>query len=180
MHSQRRRIVIAALACLALLDVARSFNARLAYGTPTEVWQPAPSVYADLAWPPGAGMPADAPVGERVYAQRCAVCHGPDGRGNGPAAPSLIPRPRDFTLALFKYKSTPGNEAPTDADLRRVVTRGLAASAMPSFGVLLTEAEIAGVVEQVKRLARLHSVPASGIVPQRMPRVRPNIARGRD
>ena len=60
------------------------------------------------------------------------------------------------------------------------VTRGLAASAMPSFGDLLTEAEIAGVVEQVKRLARLHSVPASGIVPQRMSRVRPNIARGRD
>jgi len=32
-----------------------------------------------------------------VYASRCAVCHGPSGRGDGPAAAGLVPRPRDFT-----------------------------------------------------------------------------------
>src|SRR5216117_3781024 len=154
--ASRRRVFFAALGLLLVLDVGRSILGRLGYAHPTATWQPDPAVYADLTWPPGADLAADVPLGRRVYAQRCAVCHGPDGRGNGPAAPSMIPRPRDFTLALFKYKSTPGSEAPTDADLRRVVTRGLAASAMPSFGDLLTEEEIAGVVEQVKRLARLN------------------------
>src|SRR5438132_1363558 len=176
----RPRLLFLAGVVLLALDLGRSYYARVGYAQPSEVWQPNPALYADLSWPPGADVGSDRPLGERVYARRCAVCHGPDGRGNGPAAPSMIPRPRDFTLALFKYKSTPGNEAPTDADLRRVVTRGLAASAMPSFGDLLTEAEIAGVVEQVKRLARLNGVPASGIVPARMSRVEPSIARGHD
>src|SRR5437764_251613 len=128
----RARLMLLAGVVLLALDLGRSYYARVGFAHPSEVWQPNPAVYADLAWPPGADVGSDRPLGERVYARRCAVCHGPDGRGNGPAAPSMIPRPRDFTLALFKYKSTPGNEAPTDADLRRVVTRGLAASAMPT------------------------------------------------
>jgi hypothetical protein len=32
-----------------------------------------------------------------VFAQRCANSHGADGRGDGPAAPALNPRPRDYT-----------------------------------------------------------------------------------
>lgn len=34
---------------------------------------------------------ADTP---RVYRERCAVCHGASGRGDGPAAGLLSPRPR--------------------------------------------------------------------------------------
>jgi mono/diheme cytochrome c family protein len=68
-----------------LLDLGRSVYARLGYARPMEIWQPVPTVYADLTWPPGADLPPDAPRGQRLYAQRCAVCHTPDGRGNGPA-----------------------------------------------------------------------------------------------
>ena len=70
-------------------------------------------------------------AGASVYKQHCAVCHGPDGRGNGPAAPSMLPRPRDFTSGRFKYKSTAPGEPPTDDDLLRTVRDGLPASAMP-------------------------------------------------
>src|SRR3954464_9224188 len=97
----RGRVVLISLILLAALDAGRSYYARVAYARPMEVWQPEPAKYSDLTWPPGADVGADRPTGERVYARRCAVCHGPDGRGNGPAAPSMIPRPRDFTLALF-------------------------------------------------------------------------------
>src|SRR6266446_3430743 len=31
-----------------------------------------------------------------VFTERCAACHGPDGRGNGPAAANLKPKPIDF------------------------------------------------------------------------------------
>jgi mono/diheme cytochrome c family protein len=151
----RARIVLLGAAVLLALDAGRSYYARTGYAHPSERWQPDPGTYADLTWPPGADLPAERPLGERVYGRHCATCHGPDGRGNGPAAPSMIPRPRDFTLALFKYKSTSRFEPPTDDDVRRVVTNGLAASAMPSFGDLLTGDEMAAVVEKIKRLAHL-------------------------
>jgi mono/diheme cytochrome c family protein len=31
-----------------------------------------------------------------IFTQRCATCHGTDGRGDGPAAENLKPRPIDF------------------------------------------------------------------------------------
>lgn len=119
--TQRARIVLLAVGLLRALDVGRSLWARVGYARPVEVWQPEARVYADLTWPPGSDLPADASLGRRIYAHRCAVCHGPDGRGNGPAAPSLIPRPVDFVRGQFKYKSTPGDHPPTDEDLLRVV-----------------------------------------------------------
>jgi caa(3)-type oxidase subunit IV len=35
-------------------------------------------------------------VGKRVYATQCAACHGIEGRGDGPAAGGLVPRPRNL------------------------------------------------------------------------------------
>ena len=138
----RARITVVTLLVVLGLDAARSYYARVAYAHPSESWQPDPAEFADITWPPGADVPPDRPLGQRVYAQHCAVCHGPDGRGNGPAAPSLIPRPRDFTQRLFKYKSTANGEPPTDDDLQRVVSHGLQASAMPAFQDLLTDEQI--------------------------------------
>jgi mono/diheme cytochrome c family protein len=45
--------------------------------------------------------PAKAPAALRVEAQqtfaaRCAVCHGPAGRGDGPGSPGLTPAPRNY------------------------------------------------------------------------------------
>src|SRR5262249_7954226 len=31
-----------------------------------------------------------------LYAAQCAICHGPEGRGDGPTAPSLDPHPANF------------------------------------------------------------------------------------
>jgi mono/diheme cytochrome c family protein len=176
----RGRIVLAGLAILLGLDAGRSYYARVGFAHPSEVWQPDPAVFADLAWPPGANARSGQPLGQRVYAQRCAVCHGPDGRGNGPAAPSLIPRPRDFTLSLFKYKSTVRNEPPTDDDLLRVVKTGLTASAMPAFGDLLTDEEVRAVVAEIKRFARIPDGIVSPVVlPASEPTDETSIARGR-
>ena len=34
--------------------------------------------------------------GSRLFAERCAACHGPTGHGDGPASAALKPRPADF------------------------------------------------------------------------------------
>jgi cytochrome c oxidase cbb3-type subunit 2 len=71
--------------------------------------------------------------GREVYEARCVGCHGPNGDGNGPAATFLFPRPRDFTIAVFKFRTTPSGSLPTDGDLFRTVTRGVRWTAMPTW-----------------------------------------------
>jgi mono/diheme cytochrome c family protein len=121
------------------------------------------------------------PAGQRIYVQHCQVCHGPDGRGNGPAAPSLIPRPRDFTLGQFKYKSTSAGQPPNDADLIRVVSDGLAASAMSSWEGVLSEAEIREVVAYVKGFSAIFATtsPQPLTIPPRVTPDASSIARRR-
>jgi len=152
----------------------------LALEFPSAEYRPDPSRYADLTWPPGAHLdPATAP-GPRVYAQRCAVCHGPDGKGNGPAAPSMYPRPRDFSSGLFKYKSTAAANPPTDEDLLRTVRDGLTASAMPYFSGVLSDHELTAVVEQVKSFSTVWAGAARPIeAPSPVPASPESVARGK-
>ena len=155
----RLGIILVFGALLLALDAGRSIWARVALALPTTEYRPNPEQYADLTWPPGAHLEQGTPLGKRVFAQRCAVCHGPDGRGNGPAAPSMFPRPRDFSSGIFKYKSTAEGEPPTDEDLLRTVRDGLHSSAMPYFAGLLSAEELAAVVEQVKMFSTAFSRP---------------------
>jgi mono/diheme cytochrome c family protein len=176
----RLGIVIVTIALLGLLDLGRSLYARHAYATPIQVWEPPPAVAVNLRWPPGSGLAAATPQGERIYAERCAVCHGPEGRGNGPAAPSMIPRPRDFASG-FKYRTTPPDHPPRDEDLIRTVTNGLTGSAMPHFHDVLSADEIRAVVSYIKRFSPLFRSAQVARIPV-PPRPRPTadgLARGR-
>jgi mono/diheme cytochrome c family protein len=178
---KRSHIALTTIALLLALDLGRSINSRVGYAAPVSVWKNSSADYADLTWPPGADLPANAPLGLRVYARRCAVCHGPDGRGNGPAAPSLIPRPRDFTLGLFKFKSTPQGQPPTDTDLKQIVANGLPASAMPYFRDLLSDSEIDAVVAQIKQFSKAFSgaSPKAIVIPPRPATTAAGVERGR-
>ena len=71
--------------------------------------------------------------GRAIYFKRCSFCHGLLGDGEGPAAKYLDPRPRDFTLGTFKFRTTQSGELPTNEDLFRTVSRGLPGTAMQSF-----------------------------------------------
>lgn len=178
----RRRVLCVTLGLLIALDLGRSLFAHFGYREPVERWHPDPQRYAAIAWPPGSDQRSDAPRGALLYAQHCAVCHGPDGRGNGPAAPSLIPRPRDFTLGQFKYKSTPAADPPSDSDLMRVVDRGLKASAMPYFHDLLSQDDLQAIVQYIKQFSSVFEghVARNLPVPQRAAASAQSIARGRE
>lgn len=110
-------------------------------------------------------------LGDRLYTDLCASCHGDAGDGRGPDAlrppppapdshdpgeesepKPLDPRPRDFTKAVYKLRSTPSGKLPTDADLFRSISAGLHGSAMIPF-VALEERERWALVAKVKRLS---------------------------
>ncbi len=90
--------------------------------------------------------------GQMLYAAQCAVCHGPEGKGDGPAAFVLFPKPRDLTSGKFKIRSTP--TVPTDADLFRVISQGIPGTSMPPWSHL-PEADRWALVAYVKKLAGL-------------------------
>ena len=86
-----------------------------------------------------------------IYQLRCAVCHGENGAGDGPAAEFLYPRPRDFTAGLWKYKTSPGDLPPRDTDLFNTIKSGLNGTSMPGWSSLFTDQQISGLVKVVKQ-----------------------------
>ncbi len=92
--------------------------------------------------------------GQAVYDKWCAGCHGVDGSGNGPGAVTMLPRPRDFTLALYQIRSTATGELPTDEDMMHVIDVGMPGTAMPGWEDVLSRAERDAVVEYLKTFSR--------------------------
>ncbi len=84
-------------------------------------------------------------LGREVYQSRCVGCHGKRGDGNGLAATFLSPRPRNFTLGVFKFRTTASGSLPTDGDLYRTVTRGVRGTAMPTWHELPDKERLAVV-----------------------------------
>lgn len=39
---------------------------------------------------------------KEIFATRCAACHGPDGRGDGPGAAAMVPKPRNYHDAAWQ------------------------------------------------------------------------------
>lgn len=103
--------------------------------------------------------------GKALYGRYCSYCHGMEGAGDGPAARYLNPPPRDFTLGLYKWKSTPFDEyAPSDADLGRMISGmrsregmpgwdGMNGTSMPGWSDVLGKDEVADVAAYLKSLA---------------------------
>lgn len=68
--------------------------------------------------------------GKAVYAQTCATCHGAEGRGDGPGAAGLTPKPRNFTVAQGWKNGTKVE------DIYRTLEEGLKGSSMVSYSDL--------------------------------------------
>ncbi len=82
--------------------------------------------------PANSGEPtaADLTMGERVYRESCAACHGFRGNGKGQAAGGLKIKPRDFTSGIYKFRSTPSGSLPLDKDILRTIATGIRGTSM--------------------------------------------------
>jgi cytochrome c oxidase cbb3-type subunit III len=90
------------------------------------------------------------------YQTFCAKCHGENGKGNGAAAATLNPKPRDYT----DCKSM---ENRSDSELFKVVSEGGASigmsADMQAWGGTLSDEEIHGLVTYVRSFCKQ---PAAG------------------
>jgi mono/diheme cytochrome c family protein len=89
--------------------------------------------------------------GRDLYLEKCAVCHGDSGGGDGPYANQTPFLPRDFRQGIFKIRSTPTGSLPTDADLFRTITRGVPGGGMPGM-LELSEEERWALVRYTQEL----------------------------
>ena len=80
---------------------------------------------------------------DTLYAQRCIVCHGPSGRGDGPVAASLPVELTDFRQTV---------ERKSVNQIRRAIAEGQ--GIMPAFEPALRPAEISDLVYMVRFLSR--------------------------
>ncbi len=112
-------------------------------------------VAASEAWAAGPPNGARA-VGERVYREVCAACHGATGDGRGPSASGLMPRPQvfangrhmmrltdEYLFAVVKY----GKMAVLKGQSPRP---GVEATAMPAFEEVFSDAQIRELVAYVR------------------------------
>jgi mono/diheme cytochrome c family protein len=117
--------------------------------------------------------------GKNVYDAHCVECHGDMGRGDGPSAAYLTPRPRDFTSGKYKIRSTETGSVPSDDDLMQSVRQGLYGTAMPAWARTLSDAEIADVVTYIKGLSpQFATAPRPVTVGAGVPSSPDSIARG--
>ena len=95
-----------------------------------------PPAYRDVK-NPLEGTPETLAAGRKVYEANCAVCHGPQGHGDGPGAKGLIPPPANIA-ALVRM-----GPMATDAYLGWTIGEGgvPVGSAMPAFKSSLSETE---------------------------------------
>ncbi len=82
---------------------------------------------------PGKQKPPSLEQGKQVYLEKCAYCHGEEGKGDGPSADYSMPQPRNLTKGHIKIRSTPFGKIPTDEDLFNTITNGMRGTTMPGW-----------------------------------------------
>jgi mono/diheme cytochrome c family protein len=98
---------------------------------------------------PDVGTEAQRESGRALYVRNCAQCHGEKGDGQGYATSHLYPKPRDFTTARFKVRTTPNGALPTHQDLVNVIRRGMPYTSMPAWPEL-SDQEVSDVAYYVQ------------------------------
>jgi|CXWL01.1.fsa_nt_gi copper transport protein len=95
---------------------------------------------------PSAGNPvaateASIAAGRMLFQQNCIVCHGTEGRGDGPQAASLNPRPADIRQHLPLH---------IDAQFFAFITNGVGGTAMPAWREAFSDEEIWNLVNYLR------------------------------
>ena len=95
-------------------------------------------------------MAAEVAQGRALYQQYCSACHGLQGKGDGPAAATMQPKPRNHTDGTYMNTLS-------DDHLVQVITAGGPAvqksPLMPPWKGTLTPAQVQDIVVYLRTLA---------------------------
>jgi len=84
----------------------------------------------------------NAQTGQAYYLQNCTACHGNSGKGDGPRAHFIYPRPRNF--------QHPASQARFNRPLLfGAIKKGVSGREMPAWGKVLNDQQIADITEYV-------------------------------
>ena len=92
--------------------------------------------------PISADLSGNAANGEIYYMQNCTACHGADGKGNGPRAYFIYPRPRNFHHPASKARFN-------RAELFSAIKNGVIGREMPAWEKVMSDQQIADITEYV-------------------------------
>ena len=101
---------------------------------------PVPAEYAGMTNPLG---PEAAEEGAQVFQLNCTTCHGPEGHGDGPAAGSLDPQPKNLSVL---------QESAGDDYLFWRIREGKPGTSMVAWKGILTEEQIWQTVSFIRSL----------------------------
>jgi mono/diheme cytochrome c family protein len=99
---------------------------------------------------PEGELRGEADRGKQVYDQYCWTCHGRGGRGDGPTASGLVPKPADHTDPEYMGQLS-------DADLYRVIRDGGASVGrsplMAPWGGVINDSDIRDLIGYLRQLS---------------------------
>lgn len=104
----------------------------LAYTVAPSIPTPPVPLTARFAQNPVPDTPEAIAAGAATYQARCAICHGARGRGDGPAAFTLRPRPVDLTFHVPQH---------AQGEAEYWIANGIGGTAMPAWRDELTETQ---------------------------------------
>ncbi len=121
-----------------------AYVSRLAEASGAQAVAPSAGIPGLTAPSSGHGSSFDA---KAAFNSTCAMCHGQDGSGNGPAAAAMSPKPANFTDPAFW-------KANKDAVLLKAIKDGAAAVGksplMPAWGATYNDADIHALLDYIQ------------------------------
>jgi Tol biopolymer transport system component/mono/diheme cytochrome c family protein len=93
-------------------------------------------------------------AGQLLYAANCVVCHGVAGKGDGPSAVGLNPRPVDFSQHMLPGKHT-------DGQVFLWIKNGLPGTAMPAWSGRLSDEQIWQLVTYLRTFGQGAAPPSN-------------------
>src|SRR5438093_1221094 len=103
-------------------------------------------VFLELLWSQLVDASGDPAKGKAIYEKYCIICHGPQGKGDGPTGRMLKPPPADFTSATSKKKS--------EAEILQTIEIGKPGTAMGPWKSQLSQAELSDLMWYVMTLRK--------------------------
>jgi len=86
-------------------------------------------------------------VGETVFKERCELCHGASGKGDGVGGQALNPKPRNFNDKAYMATLT-------DDQIFNTILNGKPGTAMPPWKGVVTESQAKSLVLKVRSFGK--------------------------